>query len=247
MTSSSAELNAYLEPTARAVRRGDLKQLRDLATKVRGVYVTNSAREETYELGVVVGYVRAIEGILEAAAERTEADSQHTYLASRKRAVAVLLALAQVRWKKNPSLDPAGEDASYSMTQLSTITGILQQNLPRLITDLVEKQLVIVKPRSQERRAAITDEGLAALELIRPGWHVEVPDCADENREFQAALTTAINRMTRILSAGNYYPRPVTGTYVQQKGIQKLPSRGITITDFSFEKLAFPRIASAAL
>lgn len=232
MMSTSADLNAYLEPTARAVRRGDLKQLRDLAAKVRGVLVASSASEETYERGVIVGYVRAMDGILEVAAERTEADSQHTYLVSRKRAVAVLLALAQIRWKSNQR--SVEQDSSYSMTQLSAITGILQQNLPRLISDLVEKQLVIVKPKSQERRAEITDEGLAALELVRPGWHLAVPDCVDENKEFRAALNSAVNRMTKRLSAESHR-RSAARIYVQQKN-KKLSSPGITLNDYAFEK-----------
>lgn len=201
-------LERLLEPIARAVRRGDAVQMKALSASIRSAWAMAAQQDSNVEATLLArGMTKALEGVLSFACARSGSDARATLVKSRKYALPVLHALGErARVALHEGLvtkENLWEDdrASLSVSDLEHKTGVLAQNLKGLIDAMEDCDLLRTERRGQKKNVFLTEDGLAVLDSVTPGWQVipvpkEQPfDDAAIASALRAALTSYLGNL----------------------------------------------------
>jgi DNA-binding MarR family transcriptional regulator len=180
MATLTESIERLFEPVARAVRRGDLQQLKTARDRLDTIWKSQlknkSKKSQSEELAR--GMTFALEAVLGFALGRADADARRTLVDSRKHALPVLHALglkarkATAHSQRSCSLDRSEFKPHMKLRELADAIGIKPQNIGELIDAMSDVGLVEASDRSTSRLVSISEAGAQTLEASLPGWQL---------------------------------------------------------------------------
>ncbi len=168
---TSAEIEKLFEPIARAARRGDAQQIRQVLTKLRAAQ-RNFMRgtPEDSERDMVRGMIIAIEGILGIVLAGSGADHRFEILSRYPYALSVMAVLG--RHARAALLGGQVKEQAMRADEIENETGISFARIQPIMKALVEGGIVLEQDKGSGLNYELTGIGAELLESQWPGWQV---------------------------------------------------------------------------